>query len=274
MISTVFMAKKALAVSIVIPVYNEERHLKACLNAIAAQTVAPAEVIVVDNNSTDRSAKIAGDFKLVKVLHEKRQGIVWARNKGFDVAKSPIIGRIDADTRLPNDWVERIQEFYNQPAHANTALTGGCTFYNVRLPRLDQWITSQFVFRMNRMLVGHYLLWGSNMTLPRDAWWQVKKGCCVRTDIHEDLDLSIHLHRQGFPIFYQATLVVGARMGRVFEDRQRLWPYLKMWPRTLRAHNFKNWPGSYVGAWFLWVMQIAPRGFERIAVTFGRSPLN
>lgn len=267
------MQKKAQAVSIVIPVFNEENHLKSCLEHIEKQTIKPFEVIVVDNNCTDGSMAVARNFPFVRIVSEKQQGIVHARNAGFDAVNSSIIARIDADTRLPTDWIERVEKFYENPRHEKYAITGGCAFYNVRIPRIDEWITSQFVFRMNRMIVGHYLLWGSNMALPKSAWLAVKSKTCTRQDIHEDLDLAIHLHRAGFKISYQATLIVGAKMKRVFDNRQGLWGRLRMWPQTLRVHHIKRWVFGYVGALFLYITQFVPRLFERLAVAFGKEPL-
>ena len=60
--------EKKLTLSIVIPVFNEQDHLKACLSAIAAQTVIPDEVLVVDNNSTDSSAAIAANTARMAVV--------------------------------------------------------------------------------------------------------------------------------------------------------------------------------------------------------------
>lgn len=268
------MNKKALAISIVIPVYNEQDHLADCLSAISSQTVAPAEVIVVNNNSTDSSIKIAKSYPFVRVINEKRQGIAWARSTGFNAAKADIIGRIDADTRLPADWVQRILEFYENPTNQGSATTGGCAFYNVRCPRVNQWLASQFVFRMNRLMMGHYILWGANMALPKKLWQEVQAELCQRNDIHEDLDVSIHLHRLGYKINYHATLIVGARMRRVFDGSAKLWPNLLMWPRTLRVHGIKDWPFSYLGAVFLFAMQPVPIAAELIARLFGRAPLN
>lgn len=261
---------QAVSIAIVIPVFNEQDQIKACLDSIVAQTVPPAEIIVVDNNCTDKTVVIAKRYGRVRVVPEKQQGITAARNTGFNAVRSEVIGRIDADCRLPVDWVERIQRFYADGQHAATAITGGCAFYNVPCPRLDQWITSQFVFRMNRLLVGYYLLWGSNMAVPTRLWQAVRDKVCQREDIHEDLDLAIHLHRTGYRIHYQADLIVWARMRRVFEDHRALWPYLKMWPRTLKAHRMRGWRGGYGGAVFLWCMQIVPRAARRIARAFGR----
>ncbi|HEX7964030.1 MAG TPA: glycosyltransferase family A protein, partial [Candidatus Saccharimonadales bacterium] len=96
---------KRQSVSIVIPAYNEERHLAACLEAIRAQSEPPLEVVVVDNNSTDRTAEIARRYPFVRVVHEERQGIVFARGAGFDAARGDIIARIDADIVLPAGWI-------------------------------------------------------------------------------------------------------------------------------------------------------------------------
>ncbi len=268
------MKYKAQAVSIVIPVYNEEHHLKACLDTIAAQTMMPAEVIVVDNNSTDSSVAIAKRYPFVKVVHEKQQGIVFARDAGFNAAKSPIIGRIDADTLLPRDWVKRVQAFYADQNNADQALAGSCVFYNVRVPRIDHWITSQFVFRMNRLLVGHFILWGANMALPRHLWQAVREQTCTATDIHEDLDLAIHLHRTGFGITYKAGLKAGAKMRRVFGSPLALWANLMLWPRTLRRHHIWTWPFSLVGALVLYVFSWIPLALEYGGRVIGRPPLN
>jgi glycosyltransferase involved in cell wall biosynthesis len=102
--------KKALTVSIVIPVYNEQHHLKACLDSITEQSILPNEVIVVDNNSTDESINIARSYPFVRVVKELQQGVMWGRNAGFDAAKYDLIGRIDADTQLPDDWINKGEE--------------------------------------------------------------------------------------------------------------------------------------------------------------------
>ena len=106
------MKNKKLTLSLVIPVYNEEDYLEACLSAVANQTVMPDEVIVIDNGSTDRTVAVARQFRFVKVLHEGRRGVIFARNRGFKVASGQIIGRIDADTLLPPRWVERIKKAF------------------------------------------------------------------------------------------------------------------------------------------------------------------
>ena len=106
--------KKALTLSIIIPVYNEEAVLDATLRAIQRQTVMPDEVIVVDNNSSDGSVAIARRFDFVEVITEEAQGRAAARNAGFNAARSDVLGRINADVQLFPDWVERVKTNFGQ----------------------------------------------------------------------------------------------------------------------------------------------------------------
>ncbi len=249
---------KRLRVSIVIPAYNEERHLAACLEAIAAQTARPFEVIVVDNNSTDGTVRMARSYPFVKVVHEPRQGRVFARSRGFDVARGDIIGRIDADTVLPLDWVEHLQHFYADPNHANQAWSGSGYFYNVALPGLVSFVYGLLSFRFNKLLIGHYTLWGSNMAITAEQWRAVSAHVCRRTDIHEDLDLAMHIVAAGYGITYNAVIKTRSELRRVHEDRHELWDYLQWWPRTLRIHGRAAWTVCWlVGALGLYIASMA-----------------
>lgn len=242
----------SLTLTLVIPVYNEQDHLKTCLDAIAAQTVMPEEVIVVDNNSTDRSVDIAAAFSFVRVMKAEKQGIAYARDVGFDAARSTLIGRIDADTVLSENWVEEVLAAYGE--NQDFALTGGCHFYNVPMPKINGWVTSQLVYRLNRFIMGHYVLWGSNMVLPKMLWQNVKAQVCTeQSDIHEDLDLAIHLHRAGFEVTYHEDLRVGVEMKRVYDESGTVHKArMMMWPNTLYAHGLKRaWLGR-LGAYLLY----------------------
>jgi glycosyltransferase involved in cell wall biosynthesis len=261
------MNQSRVRVSIVIPAYNEEFHLRSCLQAIADQTVQPYEVIVVDNNSSDDTAAVAASYPFVKVVSETRQGRVFARSAGFDAASGDIIGRIDADIMLPATWVEHVQNFYANPGHQQTAWSGSGYFYNVRLPRLVSFAYGLMAFRFNKLLIGHYTLWGSNMALTRQQWQAVREDVCPRNDIHEDLDLAMHLNRRGYQITYDTTLKTSAEMRRVNNDRHELWHYLQWWPRTLRVHKSLVWPICwFFGAFLLYVATFILLFADRLAV--------
>src|SRR5581483_9363549 len=116
-------SNKKLTLSIVIPVFNEEDYLEDCLISISKQSVRPDQVIVVDNNSTDLTTKIAQKFPFVTLLHEQKQHQSFAQKTGFDHANSHILGRIDGDTILPKDWVRDVKNIFKTDSSL-LAITG------------------------------------------------------------------------------------------------------------------------------------------------------
>ena len=87
--------------SIIIPVYNSEKYLKACVNSVLQQSYKDIEVILVDDGSKDRSPQIcdtyAGQDKRIRTIHKKNGGTADARNAGLEVATGDYITFIDND---------------------------------------------------------------------------------------------------------------------------------------------------------------------------------
>jgi len=188
------MPTKSLTLTLVIPVYNEEDYLAACLDSIGSQTVKPDEVLVIDNNSTDSTIKIAGKYDFVKILHEKRQHQVFAQANGFNHSKSDILGRIDADSVLPSYWVEKIKTAFAD--NDVIAVTGGADPYDAPMSLLATSIFNWYTF-MVRMIVGHRILWGANCAIRKSAWKSVRDEIMMRPDIWEDYDLAFCLSKLG-----------------------------------------------------------------------------
>ena len=104
--------------SIIIPAYNAKKTLSACLESLADQSVAKEdyEVIVVDDGSTDGTAKIAKKFD-VKYIFQTNQGPAAARNKGADAAAAQIILFTDADCVPDHNWIrEMVSPFSDREA--------------------------------------------------------------------------------------------------------------------------------------------------------------
>jgi GT2 family glycosyltransferase len=94
-------------VAVVIPNHNGARWLPGVLESVAAQTVAPAEVLVVDDGSTDGSAALAEAFPGVRVLRLGRQGgFARAANAGVAAVGAEAVALINTDVVLAPDWLE------------------------------------------------------------------------------------------------------------------------------------------------------------------------
>ena len=94
-----------MKVSIIIPVYNEEKVIKDCLNSLSNQTYKDLEIIVVDDGSTDKTVERIKGFKLLKQVHK---GSGEARNLGANHAKGEILVFVDADMTFRKDFIEKL----------------------------------------------------------------------------------------------------------------------------------------------------------------------
>lgn len=222
-------------ISIVIPVYNEQAQLAACLRTIAAQRLTPYEVIVVDNNSTDRTVQVARRFSFVKVVTAKRQGVVHARDRGFNAAQGDIIGRIDADTRLPRDWTEQLMAIFADSTV--DAVTGAIEYYDIPCRRLFSGCDLLLRRRAARLMGDEVFLQGANMAIRRSAWQVVKPALCRRAGLHEDFDLAIHLSQAGRRVVFEENLVASISARCVDDGIRDFWSYALLSPATYADHQ-------------------------------------
>lgn len=228
---------KKLSLSIVIPVYNEEHHLRACLEAIAYQSEKPEEVIVVDNNSTDNTVQIANEFPFVTLIHEKKQGVLAARTTGFNAVNSDIIGRIDADTILSHTWVARAKHNFLNPKVA--AVTGSGYWYDMPLGPSNYHFEHFFKSLINKYLKDSPFLFGTNMAMRRTTWQKIKPKLCSKdTSIHEDLDIAIHLFQNRYKIHYDKYLRIGMSSRRYDDKARDFFKYMMAFRLTYQKHGF------------------------------------
>ena len=110
-------------VSVVIPAHNEEKFITKTLQSLKSQNYGgKIEIIVVDNASTDKTAKIAKRFG-AKVIFENRKGVQFARQTGFEAAQGVYIASTDADSILPSNWLKQLVKALD--SHSNWVAVGG-----------------------------------------------------------------------------------------------------------------------------------------------------
>lgn len=96
------------SVSAIIPAYQSEAFLAEAIQSVLDQTVAPDEIIVVDDGSTDRSARVAASFgRQVRLIIQENQGVSAARNRALSVARGSLIAFLDADDYWAPTKVEK-----------------------------------------------------------------------------------------------------------------------------------------------------------------------
>lgn len=97
-------------VAVVIPNLNGADILGACLDALGAQTVAPAEVLVVDNASTDDSLALLHERGATVLKLERNHGFAGGANRGVAATTSPLVAVLNSDARPDPEWLERLLE--------------------------------------------------------------------------------------------------------------------------------------------------------------------
>ena len=186
-------------VSIVIPAYNEEKNIGKCLEAFLRQkTKHKFEIILVDNNSRDRTIEIASQFKKklhIKIIHEMQKGRGAARKKGFNQAKGEIILSTDADTIVPLDWIEKLTLPFKDEkiiAVTGTAKIDDCSQFINSLYNQSQ----PLLMKGYKTIFGYYWLHGFNFAI-RKSTYKRSKGFNKKLNGQEDLDLGYKIKNYG-----------------------------------------------------------------------------
>ena len=190
--------------SFVIPAYNEEALIGACLESVLAEVKRSgidAEVVVVNNASVDRTGEIARGFAGVKVVDEPKKGLVNARHAGFENSTGPLVANIDSDTLVPEGWLTTvIREFSANPKLV--CLSGPYVYYDMSL-----W--NRFLIRLFYVLtwliyvLNHYVLrvgsvvQGGNFVFRRDAWLKAGGFDTSIAFFGEDTDVAVRLSKVG-----------------------------------------------------------------------------
>jgi glycosyltransferase involved in cell wall biosynthesis len=183
-------------VSLIIPAYNEEDYLAACLDAILENIGDKAfEIIVVDNNSTDGTRQVIERYPQVTYLFEPRKGITRARQCGFRGSSGQILAYVDADTRPPSGWIEQIWEQFAE--HKELAcLSGPYTFYD--LEGIQRAVSNGW-FVAARSIYGiiGYVVIGGNFAIRRSVLEKMGGFDCSIEFYGEDVDIAKRAGKHG-----------------------------------------------------------------------------
>lgn len=190
-------------ISVIIPAFNEEKEIGRCLESIIKQTAEePLEIIVVNNGSTDNTARVVREFLSLApiiLLDEPRKGRGAARATGFAAAKGDILFSTDADTACPPNWAAEMIKPLRTGRGVAVCGTSKITDNSWLSNLIFNWL-QPFTSRLIRLLLGHHWLCGFSFAITADAY---KKSGGIRPDLNamEDVELSFRVSRLGKIVF-------------------------------------------------------------------------
>ena len=194
--------------SFVVPAYNEENYLGACLESILAQTRGREhmfEIVVVNNASTDRTREVALSYPGVTVVDEPRKGLTFARQAGFLNSSGALIANVDSDSRLTPGWVDRVLAAFEKDSQL-VAFSGPFIYYDltpsqqlsVRGFYLVAWATyviNRYVLRVGSMVQG------GNFVVERAALERIGGFNLSISFYGEDTDIARRMSAVGDVLF-------------------------------------------------------------------------
>lgn len=183
-----------MKLSIVFAAFNEEKLVGSCLDAILSQNYPKEdyEIIVVDNNSTDRTSHIVREKGITPVLYDKHQGAIWAKDYGSSIAKGEIIVVTDADTIPTQGWLKNIDEIMKDPKIQCIGGTVHALGSNIFAKYLL--ISFDYFARMCQ-LFGIPFIWGCNMAFRKSAYVKVG-GFNTRLKTGDDWEFVMRVQKE------------------------------------------------------------------------------
>ncbi len=157
-----------LRISVVVPFHDSERTLAACIESLLGQEGLDGrfEVILVDNRSTDTSAKIARRYSSVILLEEETPGAYAARNAGIARAGASIVAFTDADCVADPDWLRSIADGMGDSRMA--VLLGHCRYpaeASLALRLLGAYENAKTEYVLHRCAPAHRFAYCNNMAV-------------------------------------------------------------------------------------------------------------
>lgn len=185
--------------SVVIPAYNEEKYIAACLDSLVKQkTKKKFEVIIADNNSSDKTVDVAKKYcnKLnLRIVIETKKGRAPARRAGFAAAKGEIILSTDADSVVPENWVTYLTDALTSSEAIAVSGTGKMIDQNNFRNKFINF-AQPVSMHVYKLMCGYYWLTGFNFAIYKNTY--EKSGSFdSKLNAMEDVELAMRVRKYG-----------------------------------------------------------------------------
>lgn len=181
-----------MGISIVIPLYNKEKHIANTLERVFQQSYSDFEVVIVNDGSTDNSVSIVESFSdsRIKLISQKNQGAASARNKGVSLAKHNHVAFLDADDEWGKDYLFRMNQLIERYPEA---VLYGTNYYIIENGQRSI-LTYPGVKQSEGIIDNYFLskeytpLWTSAVVVKKAIFNQLG-GFPTKCKVCEDIDL-------------------------------------------------------------------------------------
>ena len=197
-------------ISIVVPVFNSEATIAQCIESLLALDYPKDkyEIVVVDNASTDGTAKILDNYP-VRVLPENRRGACCARNTGWRAAAYDLIAFTDSDCRVEKNWLSSIAPHFQDPM---VGASGGPLDSAKPQTVIEEYVIRKDILSQKRAMrnepISPPFLITANAVYRREALEKVDGFDDAFTLAGEDADLCWRIVWLGYSIKYEPEATV------------------------------------------------------------------
>ena len=185
-----------------IPAHNEEEFIGPCLDSVVKNSAGIfKEIIVVDNASSDETARVAAMYPDVRVVREERKGLTIARQTGFDATTAAFVAYMDGDSRLDAQWLQKAERLINRYPKA-VSWSGPVYYYDATnglwniILSVGWWVTAPLMYRITG-----YMVLGGNFVVRRTAIVAIGGFDPSVSFYGEDMTLAKRLHTKGKTVF-------------------------------------------------------------------------
>jgi glycosyltransferase involved in cell wall biosynthesis len=256
-----------LDVSIAIPAYNAASRLPKLLDALRSQENTQHflwEIIVVDNNSTDHTAKVVQEYQAswpqaypLKYYFEPQQGAAFARQRAVEEAKGILIGFLDDDNLPSWDWVAEVYKFGQAYPHVGAYGSEVQGLFEVDPPENFHRIACFFAIFERGSQAYRYepqrkmLPPGAGLVVRKQAWCESvpqrlflnHKGKQAKL-ASEDLEAVLHIQLAGWEIWHNPKMLIHHDIPRWRLEKEYLTSLLRcagLSRHHIRMLSLKNW---------------------------------
>jgi glycosyltransferase involved in cell wall biosynthesis len=213
-------------ITVYIPAYNVAQFLPRAIESLLAQTLAPREILVIDDGSKDDSPMIAQRYPGVTVVrHERNSGLAAARNTAFRVARGEFVASLDADCVAEPAWLEKLAA---RMTDRRIAGAGGFLREGVETSIADRWRAAHMPQEWGATVVRNpKFLFGCNNIFRRAAVLEAGGYDETMRTNGEDCELSRQLYAKRWELIYdpaaQATHLRSDSLRSILDTYWRWW---------------------------------------------------